>query len=163
MENSSQNTSLIARLLKSQATAQLRTLRKEIVADLEAAHREASRLTKDLNEVERELSTRGDEIPEPTTTTRSVMPLKKALRVVLRDGNGYLTPEQIMAELERRQMAPGGKSPRNTLNSRLWEMVRDNEIERTLPDGAGNVLAYRLRDLPGDAQRSLDEEEVPAM
>ena len=58
-------------------------------------------------------------------------PLRKAILMLLTEVSPtYLTRDDILAELARRGWSPGGKTPRNTVISRLSELARDGAIKR---------------------------------
>lgn len=113
------------------------------------------RLSRELADVDQELGTRGDEVPPTPPPPRPAVPLKKAIRLAL-GRYPELYAEEIMAVLTADRMEPGGKNPRNTLVSRLSEMIRDGEVER-------HGGRYRLLAPNTGPQGRLNEEEVPAM
>jgi hypothetical protein len=80
----------------------------------------------------------GNGTPNPTVRNPSAPSLRKAIKFLLAERPGYWERDEIIAELERRGWEPGGKSPRNTVISRLSELTKAGVIERR---GKG---AYRL-------------------
>jgi hypothetical protein len=76
-------------------------------------------------------------------------PLRKAILFILDDRSpNYVARDEILAELDRRGWGPGGKTPRNTVISRLSELVRDEIVERS-----GNK--YRLP--PADSREAVKQ------
>jgi len=139
---------LLRRFVGNQPNA-LAEMREQIARELEFAEGNVTRLRQELAgveellalEVERPTIANGQEslLPPPaerTPFTPGIPPLRKAILTVLRERPGAWDREELFAELVRRGWAPGGKSPRNTLVSRLSELVRDGLIAR-VDDGFG--------------------------
>ena len=145
------NDSLLSRLLRSQQVSELRALRTELVRDLKANRAEFERLQLDLREVEKAISERtGQDVPplfQPDTVSRTGMPLRRAIIHILDEAPERVWDrDEVMAELDMRGWAPGGKNPRNTLSTRLAEMANEGQIRRA-----------------GEGFTSLRNREVPAM
>src|SRR5438874_477746 len=134
---------LLTRLLAMQPLASLHALRDEIQNDLDAAHSQVSRLEGELAEIEEVLSARADETPEgsddsPQTTDGQSgfgkLSLRQAIYVVMRSTPGRAWRKaSLQEELQRRGQRIGGKTPLNTIGSRLIEMAERQEIVRVAP------------------------------
>jgi hypothetical protein len=149
--------SLLGRLLASRPVAELRVLRGEIAAELETTHKSLLRLQLELAAVDREMQARASDSngPEPATPSgRPAVPLRRAILMVLRERPGTWTRDELLDELRKRDMAPGGKNPRNTLVTRLSEMANEGLIDR-MGNGYG-ITPFRPAQI-------FNEEEVPAM
>jgi hypothetical protein len=144
--------SLLGRLLMTQPVADLRVLRTEIVRDLNRARTELETLQNDLREVERAIAARtGQENPplfqSGTPTNRTSPSLKTAIVQILDEAADRVwLRDELMAELDLRGVAPGGRNPRNTLSTRLAELAHKGRIKRV-----------------GDGFSSLKNEGVPAV
>lgn len=151
MPNQNTNPSLLLRLLDSQPTANLVSLRREIAADLGRAQDETRRLMNDLREVDRVLAEReGHDLPDLFSTSElgPTPSLKNAVLIVLdEEPNRVWHRDELFAEIMSRGWGPGGTNPRNTFTSRL----RDLEKEQ------------RVRRVSRDHFTSLRNEEVPPM
>jgi hypothetical protein len=156
----SAETSLLARLLDAQPLSQLSEIRSQIQADLRNAQQRVSQLSRDLAEVERAIAMRTTmdvvrgKVVEPTTTYQP-LPLRRAILTIFREEAVAWNPDALLSELGKRGWAPGGKSPRNTLVSRLSEMLRDGLIQKE--DGRYGIWSTAVE------PNLLDQErEVPA-
>lgn len=146
---------LIERFIGNQPDG-LEGIRTQIKTELEYAERTVQRTREQLAAIEwvmanvdREAATNG----APPTAARlpGAPSLRKAIKLLLTERSDYWTRDEIISELERRGWAPGGKTPRNTVISRLSEMTRAGVIER------GGKGQYRLATAPTEmgGQQSL--------
>lgn len=141
---------LLVRLLGSQPTAALVTLRREIATDLGRAENAARQLMMDLREVDRVLADRDDHEPDLFSNPPQLpaVPLKTAiLRVLNEDPQRWWHRDELFGEVVARGWGPGGANPRNTFTSRLRDLEKDKRVGRQ----------------GRDHFRSVKNEEVPAV
>src|ERR1700730_4680885 len=131
------DSTLLNRLLDAQPLANLIEIRSQIQADLRDLHEKSVVLQRDLGEVQRVIAERDaepDERPASETVSanglRPSLPLRRAVLTVLREEPAFWTVEGLLTELRSRGWAPGGKNPRNTLVSRLSEMIRGGVVQK---------------------------------
>jgi hypothetical protein len=135
MKTATTHPSLLVRLLDSQPTTNLVSLRREIAADLARAQEEARKLMSDLREVDRVLADRdGADVPNLFSQPDAHEPkpgLKRAILFVLdEDPQAIWHRDDLERELDRRGWGAGGLNPRNVFTSRLRDLEKDEALIR---------------------------------
>ncbi len=123
---------LIQRFLGTDPDALTRT-QEQIRAEIEQYERALAQSRAQLAAIERLVEGAKTAAPPingvpAARRTINAPPMRSAIRVVLRDNGAGLTNDEILAELFRRGWAPGGKTPKNTVNSRLSDLMHDHDV-----------------------------------
>jgi hypothetical protein len=153
---------LLTRLLADRSIPDLRTLRAQLKAELEAARGHVSRLESDLADLEQVIADRTGRTAErqmrngrPART--SGPSLRESIIAVMSEHPGPWSTQDVYDTLVERGVAPDGQKPKNSIGSRLLEMTKRGEARRV------DRGRFALTKLGTDVQQELDEEEVPAI
>lgn len=126
---------------------QLAEARDEAFAKASAWNRRAKALT-ELMRLRKSLGidgegTEGDPVPDVDLSRLADMrngahpadkpPLAAAIETIMRTEDRPWQVEELLAALTARGWAPGGKTPRNSLDATLSRLRRDDRVERLAP------------------------------
>jgi hypothetical protein len=124
----------LTRFLITQSPQQLRDIRAEFRAEIDATRRRLEELEEDLAVVEDAIAIRSGR-PRPSRVSSNGRPrtrptLRKTVLEFVGERPGGWTKQEIMDELVARDAAPQGPNRENTLITRLSEMVRGGQLEK---------------------------------
>jgi hypothetical protein len=129
----------LTRFLATLTLGQLRQMKADTRNEIEGAHERVQVLEADLARIERAIADRGGRrATQPAQNGRVSNPaegalsLRQAILKVMRERHDLnWTTQDVLDELMRRGLAPGGKKPLNTVGSRLLELTKDKKIYKT--------------------------------
>ena len=158
------SSTLLTRLLADRTIPEIRTLRAELKGELESAKAHVARVEQDIAELDHVIAERtaGRTVQTPKRrngrSSRTGGSLRESILAVMSEHPGPWSTRDVYDTLVERGVAPEGKKPLNTVGSRLLEMAKRGEASRV--DRGRFTLTVGGTE---QAQRSLNEEEVPAM
>jgi hypothetical protein len=145
----------LTRFLGTQTTQQLHDIRQEFRTEIDATKLKLEELEEDLEVVEDVIATKsGGQRPKRADSGPPRPALRKTVLEFVGERSGGWTADEIRAELERRGAAPTGKNPRNTLVTRLGEMVNRGELDKR-----GDL--YHLGEGSAAAAKGAAQESLP--
>jgi hypothetical protein len=151
----------LTRFLSTQTVAQLREIRSEYKAEIEASRSRVAALDAELAVIERAIHEKSGGRARRSVASSNGGPrrggpsLRETILQVMREGGGVWNKQRLLNELDSRGLTPSGKTPKNTIGSRLLEMASRGEIQK---------VSRGTYAIPSTAAReAVNDEEVPAM
>lgn len=141
----------LTRFLAEQTSGRLREMRAEARREIEEAQKRLEELEADLARIEAalaeksrgrgSLTVRTD--PTVSPRVRSGVSMKDSILAIMSERpTEAWTTQDVLDELDRRSLAPGGAKPMNTVGNRLLDLVKAKRIYKV---GRG---AYSLASRP---------------
>jgi hypothetical protein len=120
----------LTRFLTTQTPQQLRDIRAEFRAEIDAGRQRLTELEEDLAVVEDAIAAKSGTPRRSLNGGPPRAPLMKTVLEFVGERPTGWTKQEILEELGRRGAAPKGKNPGNTLVTRLGEMVKRGQLEK---------------------------------